>query len=63
MVNGFRPEYHPYSTHYELEDLPTAWGGYDKMPLRAKYFANGKILKRTGSARPFESYAGTPQDL
>ena len=33
-----RPEFHPYSTHYELEDLPTAWGGYDEMPIRAKYF-------------------------
>ena len=33
-----RPEYHPYQTHYELEDLPTAWGGYDLMPLRAKFF-------------------------
>lgn len=32
------PAYHPYQTHYELEDLPTAWGGYDLMPLRAKYF-------------------------
>lgn len=31
-------DYHPYQTHYELEDLPTAWGGYDKMPLRAKFF-------------------------
>ena len=33
-----RPAFHPYSTHYELEDLPTAWGGYDEMPIRAKYF-------------------------
>lgn len=33
-----RTEYHPYQTHYELEDLPTAWGGYDVMPLRAKFF-------------------------
>ncbi len=33
-----RTEYHPYQTHYELEDLPTAWGGYDLMPLRAKFF-------------------------
>ena len=32
------PAYHPYQTHYELEDLPTAWGGYDLMPLRAKFF-------------------------
>lgn len=33
-----RTEYHAYQTHYELEDLPTAWGGYDLMPLRAKFF-------------------------
>lgn len=33
-----RPDFHPYSTHYELEDLPTAWGGYDEMPIRAKFF-------------------------
>ncbi|MBO5313334.1 MAG: alpha-L-fucosidase [Clostridia bacterium] len=40
-----RPEYHPYQTHYELEDLPTAWGGYDLMPLRAKYFEKyGKLF-------------------
>lgn len=34
-----KPEYHALQTHFELEDLPTAWGGYDKLPLRAKYFA------------------------
>jgi len=40
-----RPEYAPYQTHYELEDLPTAWGGYDLMPLRAKFFEKyGKIF-------------------
>ena len=33
-----RTEYHPYQTHFELEDLPTAWGGYDFMPIRAKFF-------------------------
>ena len=33
-----RTAYHPYQTHYELEDLPTAWGGYDLMPVRAKFF-------------------------
>ncbi|MEL7238849.1 MAG: hypothetical protein AAGK78_08290, partial [Planctomycetota bacterium] len=32
-------------THYELEDLPTVWGGYDKLPPRARYFApEGKSL-------------------
>jgi len=35
-----RPEYLPYETHYELEDLPTAWAGYDKFPLRAQFFRN-----------------------
>lgn len=34
-----RPEYGVVQSHFELEDLPTAWGGYDFMPLRAKYFA------------------------
>ena len=33
-----RTEYHPYQGHFILEDLPTAWGGYDLMPLRAKFF-------------------------
>lgn len=28
---------HGIQTHYELEDLPTTWGGYDKMPTRAKF--------------------------
>ncbi|MBQ7353056.1 MAG: beta-galactosidase trimerization domain-containing protein [Clostridia bacterium] len=40
-----RPEYHPLQSHYELEDLPTAWGGYDFMPLRAKSFEKyGKLF-------------------
>ena len=30
--------WHDIHTHIEMEDLPTAWGGYDKMPLAAKYF-------------------------
>ncbi|MBQ8432708.1 MAG: alpha-L-fucosidase [Clostridia bacterium] len=33
-----RTEYHPYQGHFILEDLPTAWGGYDLMPVRAKFF-------------------------
>lgn len=35
----YKPEYHAYQTHFEMEDLPTTWGGYDKMPPRAKFFA------------------------
>ncbi len=44
------PGRHYLSTHFELEDLPTSWGGYDKMPIRAKYFsASGKeYLGMTG---------------
>lgn len=42
--------YHSYQSHFEMEDLPTAWGGYDKLPLRAKFFTNtGKeVLGMTG---------------
>ncbi len=29
-----------YNTQQEMEDLPTTWGGYDKLALRAKYFHN-----------------------
>ena len=31
-------QWHDYQTHFEMEDLPTAGGRYDKMPMRAKYF-------------------------
>lgn len=35
----YKPEWHAWQTHFEMEDLPTTWGGYDKMPPRAKFFA------------------------
>ena len=32
-------------SHYEMEDLPTVWGGYDKLPPRARFFAgDGKAM-------------------
>ena len=31
-------DYWKLNTHYELEDLPTTWGGYDKFSMRSKYF-------------------------
>ena len=31
-----------HQTHYELEDLPTVWGGYDKLPPRARFFARDR---------------------
>ncbi len=37
-ADQYKPDFHAYQTHFEMEDLPTAWGGYDKLPLRAKFF-------------------------
>ncbi len=33
----FKERLFDLNTHQELEDLPTVWGGYDKLPLEAKY--------------------------
>ena len=38
-ADQYKTPYHENQTHYEMEDLPTAWGGYDKMPIRAKFFS------------------------
>lgn len=44
-INQYKTWCQDYNTHFEMEDLPTAWGGYDKLPMRAKYFAKkGKGL-------------------
>ena len=34
---AFRDKIYEYNTQQELEDLPTAWGGYDKLPLESKF--------------------------
>ncbi|MCS7061479.1 MAG: hypothetical protein RMN25_09985 [Anaerolineae bacterium] len=39
-ASQYHSEWHIGDTHFELEDLPTTWGGYDKFPIRARYFAN-----------------------
>lgn len=62
------PQWHYASTHYEMEDLPTVWGGYDKMPVRARYFARlGKdYLGMTGKFhRGWGEFGGykTPEAL
>ena len=49
-ASPYTPEWHVGDTHFELEDLPTSWGGYDKFPLRARYFAN--------SDRPYLAMSG-----
>jgi len=32
-------QFYKYNTQLDLEDLPTTWGGYDRFPLRARFFA------------------------
>jgi hypothetical protein len=40
-------------THYELEDLPTTWGGYDKFPVRSKFF-----FRRDHPPKPMMAMSG-----
>ena len=35
-----KPYVHEYQTHYEMEDLPTCWHGYDRLPMRARFFSH-----------------------
>ncbi len=39
-METYRYRFFDHNTKMDLEDLPTTWGGYDKFPVRAKYFAN-----------------------
>jgi len=47
---GYYQYSYPYMSHFEMEDLPTAWGGYNKMPPKAKYIEkeNKYYLGMTG---------------
>lgn len=35
---NFRHQMYTHNTIQDLEDLPTTWGGYDKLPLQSKFF-------------------------
>jgi hypothetical protein len=35
---NFTQKMYEYNTMQDLEDLPTTWGGYDKLPMQSKYF-------------------------
>jgi hypothetical protein len=35
---NFRQQMYEFNTVQDLEDLPTVWGGYDKLPLQSRYF-------------------------
>lgn len=39
-------------THYELEDLPTTWGGYDKFAPRARFFLTRDLPPEPGDSAP-----------
>ena len=49
-ADPYKPEFHNYSTHFEMEDLPTSEGDYNKLPLCARYFSNKgkKYIAMTG---------------
>lgn len=38
-TNVYGWDWLPTRSHYELEDLPTTWDGYDKFPLNAKFYS------------------------
>ncbi len=40
MLSDFRYDMFRFNTKLDLEDLPTAWFGYDVFPWRSKYFSN-----------------------
>lgn len=44
-IEDYKFRFFRHNTKHDLEDLPTAWGGYDIFPWRSKYFANtGKSI-------------------
>ncbi len=49
-VGLYSPEYHEFDSQYEMENLPTAWGGYNSLALRARVFSHmGKpVVGMTG---------------
>ncbi len=63
---NFRDSLYEFNSKHDLEDLPTAWGGYDIFPYRSKYFGNtgkpivamsGKFHKAWGEFGGFKSAA------
>lgn len=37
-AQNFKLKMYEYNTVQDLEDLPTTWGGYDKLPMQSKFF-------------------------
>lgn len=53
----FKQRLFDMNTHQDLEDLPTTWGGYDKLPLDAKYHL-GQGVPVTGMSGKFHKAWG-----
>ncbi len=43
----FKQRLYDLNTQQELEDLPTTWGGYDKLPIEAKYHLGPGLTRRS----------------
>lgn len=61
---NFVNKVYEHNTVQDLEDLPTTWGGYDKLPIQSKYFLmegypitamSGKFHKAWGEFGGFKS--------
>ena len=53
----FKQRLYNMNTHQDLEDLPTTWGGYDKLPLDAKFHL-GQGVPITGMSGKFHKAWG-----
>ena len=63
-ADNFELEMYEHNTVQDLEDLPTTWGGYDKLPIQSKFFRklgypvtamSGKFHKAWGEFGGFKS--------
>lgn len=44
-AHQYKTEYLAFQSHYEMENLPTAWGGYNNLAMRAKFLSQkGKAV-------------------
>ena len=54
----YHPEYHAGQTHFEMEDLPTTWGGYDKFPPLASFMSRYPDKEYLGMTGKFHTEWG-----
>ena len=54
----YHPNRHADQTHFEMEDLPTAWGGYDKLAPRASVMRRYRDKEYLGMTGKFHTQWG-----